>query len=192
MTRPKLLTVIVEALQAAGATEEMIAAAVGAYGAWERAPRRQGGRPRKYQNRAECDRAYRERRKLREKTCENTFEKTSPDEKTCEKTQPRRNEMRYEISGSDPLNGAGNLRVRLLDASHGNADPAADVAPIRALLDQGCDLEADVVLIVAREVPDLPRPLRNWGAPWLVRDILAARDQRLAGRPVEAHRPPGA
>jgi hypothetical protein len=32
--------------------------------------------------------------------------------------------------------------------------------------------------IVAREVPELPRPLRNWGAPWLVREILAAREQR--------------
>jgi hypothetical protein len=30
-------------------------------------------------------------------------------------------------------------------------------------------------------LPELPRPLKNWGAPWLVRDILAARDQRLAG-----------
>jgi hypothetical protein len=52
----------------------------------------------------------------------------------------------------------------------------ADITPIRALLDQGCDLEADVVPIVAREVPELPRPLRNWGAQWLVREILAARD----------------
>jgi hypothetical protein len=34
---------------------------------------------------------------------------------------------------------------------------------------------------VARELPDLPRPLKNWGAPWLVRDILAARDQRRLG-----------
>jgi hypothetical protein len=34
-----LLDVVVEALQASGATEEMVAAAVGAYGAWERAPR---------------------------------------------------------------------------------------------------------------------------------------------------------
>jgi len=37
----------------------------------------------------------------------------------------------------------------------------------------------NVLPIVAREVPELPRPLKNWGAPWLVRDILAARDQRL-------------
>jgi hypothetical protein len=39
--------------------------------------------------------------------------------------------------------------------------PAADIAPIRAPLDQGCDLEADVVLIVARELPELPRPLKE-------------------------------
>jgi len=60
-----------------------------------------------------------------------------------------------------------------------NHDPAADIAPIRALLDQGCDLEADVLPTVARTVPELPRPLRNWGAQWLVREILAAREQRL-------------
>ena len=41
------------------------------------------------------------------------------------------------------------------------------------------DLEADILPIIAREVPELPRPLKKWGAPWLVRDVLAARDQRL-------------
>jgi hypothetical protein len=51
---------------------------------------------------------------------------------------------------------------------------AADLAPIRALLDQGCDLDGDFLPIVARELPELSRPLKNWGAPWLVRDILAA------------------
>jgi hypothetical protein len=25
------------------------------------------------------------------------------------------------------------------------------------------------------------RPLKNWGAPWLARDILAARNERFAG-----------
>ena len=48
--------------------------------------------------------------------------------------------------------------------------------------------------IVARELPELPRPLKNFGAPWLVRDIVAAPDQRLAGHRVEAvpsaRRPP--
>ena len=68
MTSPTLLTAIVEALRSAGATEEIIAAAVEAGGAFENAPRRQGGRPRKYADRAGCDRAYRERRKAREET----------------------------------------------------------------------------------------------------------------------------
>jgi hypothetical protein len=53
---------------------------------------------------------------------------------------------------------------------------------------------ADVVPIVARELPELPRPLKNWGAPWLLREILATRDQRLPqeiplSQPVEAPPP---
>jgi hypothetical protein len=87
-----------------------------------------------------------------------------------------------------------HLRERLEKAAQGHIDLTADVEPIRGLLDQGCDLEADMVLTVARTVPDLPRPLRNWGAAWLVREILAAREQRLADRRVKAlpspQRPP--
>ena len=75
----------------------------------------------------------------------------------------------------------------------GSFDPGADLEPIVALIrDQACDLEGDVLPIVARELPELGgvrRPLKNWGAPWLVREILAARDQRLAGQPVEAPPP---
>jgi hypothetical protein len=82
-----------------------------------------------------------------------------------------------------------HLRGRLQFVAPGSFDPAADISPIRALLDQGCDLEADVLPIVARELPELPRPLRNWGAPWLVREILAACEQRLAGHRVEAAAP---
>jgi hypothetical protein len=48
----------------------------------------------------------------------------------------------------------------------------------------------DILPIVARTVPELSRPLKNWGAQWLVREILAAREQRLAGHPVEDP-PPG-
>jgi hypothetical protein len=58
-----------------------------------------------------------------------------------------------------------HLQRRLLEAAQGHFDPAADISPIRALIEQGCDLEADVVPIVARELPELPRPLKNWGAP---------------------------
>jgi hypothetical protein len=36
---------VVAAIQAAGATEEMVAAAVGAFGVWENAPPRPNGRP---------------------------------------------------------------------------------------------------------------------------------------------------
>jgi hypothetical protein len=34
----------------------------------------------------------------------------------------------------------------------------ADVEPISGLLDQDCDLEADVLPTVARTVPEIPRP----------------------------------
>jgi hypothetical protein len=57
---PALLDVVVEALQAAGATEEMVAAAVGAYGAWERAPRLRG-RPRKHTDDTARKRAWKKR-----------------------------------------------------------------------------------------------------------------------------------
>ena len=56
------------------------------------------------------------------------------------------------------LGGAGSASSTLLKAI---IDPLADISPIRALLAQGCDLEADLVPIVAREVPELPRPLKR-------------------------------
>jgi hypothetical protein len=60
----------------------------------------------------------------------------------------------------------------------------ADISPIRGLLDQGCDLEADGRPIVPRDVPDLPRPLKNWGAPWLVGVPPATSGlRRLPGAP---------
>jgi hypothetical protein len=93
---------------------------------------------------------------------------------------PDGDEIRDEIPG--PLDYKA-LRARLVEAAQHHIDPMADVAPIRALLAQGCDLEA-------REVPELPRPLKNWGAPWLVREILAAREQRLAGHRVDDPPPP--
>jgi hypothetical protein len=76
------------------------------------------------------------------------------------------------------------LRERLDLVAGGSFDRDANLEPLVALIrDQGCDLEADILPIVAREVPELPRPLKNWGAAWLARDILAARDQRVHGVP---------
>jgi hypothetical protein len=69
----------------------------------------------------------------------------------------------------ESLINEAHLEADLILAARGNCDPEANIEPIRALLDQGCDLEADTLPIVAREVPELPRPLKNWGAPWLVR-----------------------
>jgi hypothetical protein len=51
-----------------------------------------------------------------------------------------------------------SLKGLLVNAANWNVDRDADVEPIRALLDQGCDLEADVVPTVAGTVPELPRP----------------------------------
>jgi hypothetical protein len=58
-----------------------------------------------------------------------------------------------------------DLRLCLEEAAGGHVDLTADIAPIRGLIDQGCDLEADILPIVTREVPELPRPLKKWGRP---------------------------
>jgi hypothetical protein len=157
---------VVAALQAAGATEEMVAGVVGVFGEFGDSPPRRGGRPRKY--------ADANARKLAWKRAATKLA-----------TKPGAS----DVTGDETPDGR-NLRVRLIDASNGNFDALSDISPIRALLEQGCDLEADILPIVAREVPELPRPLKNWGAPWLVRDILAARDLRVAAetqRRLSAH-----
>jgi hypothetical protein len=150
-----MLTAIVEALRSAGATEEIIAVAVKAGGDF-----------------AIPHRAKEAARKRRARAA-----KRPPDAAVAEPSRPPDTPPAETERPPDDV----TLRRWLLQAAQGNVDTWADISPIRALLDQGCDLEADVVPIVARELPELPRPLKNWGAPWLVRDILAARDQRLAG-----------
>ena len=109
-----------------------------AYEAWEVA-KRPVGQPRKYADTEARSRAYREKRK-----------------KPAPETRPR-----YEIQDEIPARPLRyDLRVRLIDASNGNIDPLSDISPIRSLIEQGCDLELDVLPIVAREIPDLPRPLK--------------------------------
>jgi hypothetical protein len=182
MTLPTTLPAIVEALRNAGATEEMIAAAVKAGGELQNSPPRQRGRRRQYADDAARQRAWRRRNEIRDES--------QPSAGPCDEIRverpPDAGPNRFRLVPTEALRG------RLLEAAQCHIDPMADVAPISGLLDQGCDLEADVVPIVAREVPELPRPLKNWGALWLVREILAARDQRLAGHPVEDPPPPGA
>jgi len=82
-----------------------------------------------------------------------------------------------------------SLKGKLVCAAQWNVDRDADVEPIRALIEQGCDLEADILPIVAREVPELSRPLKSWGVKWLADEILSARDQRLVPRHVPSDVP---
>jgi hypothetical protein len=73
--------------------------------------------------------------------------------------QPPRDEIRNEIPVERPPD-AGRNRFRLVPIQHvrdclaqvagQGVDPAADVASIGGLIEQGCDLEADVVPTVAR------------------------------------------
>jgi hypothetical protein len=180
MTLPTLTQSVIEALRSAGATEEMIAAAVKASG--ELRTPHPGGRPRKHANGAERLREHRKRRRnetssVTPSTCNETSSVTPPRNETSSVT---RDEIRDEIPMARRMALGPALRGRLEEAGQGHFDADADIEPIRALLDQGCDLELDILPVVAREVPELPRPLRNWGAPWLVREILEARDRRLA------------
>jgi hypothetical protein len=148
----------------------MIAAAVKAGGELQNPPPRKRGRRRQYADAAARQRAWRRRNEIRDQNQPSAGPRNEP---------PDAGRDRFHLVPTEDLRG------RLLEAAQDHIDPAADVAPISGLLDQGCDLEADVVPIVAREVPELPRPLKNWGAPWLVREILAAREQRLAGHRVK-------
>jgi hypothetical protein len=79
-----------------------------------------------------------------------------------------------------------SLKGQLVDAACWNVDREADVAPI---------LRSSIRAAISRRTSCRPGPcptcpLRNWGAPWLVREILAARERRLAGHRVEAPPPP--
>jgi len=132
MGRIKLQPRVIAALLSAGATEQIIAEALQKLEACIT----RVGRPRKYENRAERDRAYRARKK-----------------KARVKSRPK----------------VPSLKGLLVDAARWNVDQSASEEPIRYLIDIGCDLEADILPTVARTVPDLPRPLKRWDAPWLPR-----------------------
>jgi hypothetical protein len=204
----------VKAFRSAGATEEMIASARLIYGSLPNEP---PGRPRKYKNGKEADHAFymRHRDRFREKRMISTKNSHPISRKYAEEigrvligtemlpTKPASPE-------ADPLGGSRawletawpdavlaaprvlSLKEVLVSAAGGNVDREADVLTISALLDKGCDLEADILPVVAGTVPELPRPLDiglqiaapiEEGADRL--DIQLGLDMPLS-RPVEA------
>jgi hypothetical protein len=113
MVRSTLPPAVVEALRSAGATDEMFGAAVGAFGALENVPRRQGGRPRKYADGPARQRAYRRRYEIR-------YEIPVPDALRYEiryEIQPPRYEIRDEIPVERPPEAGRNL-FRLVPIQH--------------------------------------------------------------------------
>jgi hypothetical protein len=160
---------VITAFRSAGATEEMIARAGLVFASL---PREAPGRPRKYRNSKEADHAYyvRKRDRLRE------MQAISP--KNGAKPLPGADRlMQHEsVVAREEASPPVSLQQRLEEACQANYDARVSVEPIEALLAQGCDLEADVLPTVARTVPELPRPLKNWGAKWLVREIMS-RDE---------------
>jgi hypothetical protein len=108
MSRDTLPKAVIEALQATGATEEMIAAARVAFVAYED--------------------GYRAKAAARQRACR----------------ARKRHVTRNEASQS-PIESVTDA----IDASHGNVDPDAHIATILALIEQGCDLEADILPVIA-------------------------------------------
>jgi hypothetical protein len=73
------------------------------------------------------------------------------------------------------------LLAQLIEAAGGNVQPGAiDTAPIAALLEQGCDLDLDVLPAVRQLINDPQQPLKSWGVPWLAKEIIRRRDARMA------------
>jgi hypothetical protein len=66
------------------------------------------------------------------------------------------------------------LLAQLIEAAGGNVQPVAiDTAPIAALLEQGCDLDLDVLPAVRQLINDPQQPpLKSWGVPWLAKEII--------------------
>jgi hypothetical protein len=120
----------------------------------------------------EYDRAERRAARLGNETSNETGVELGASERITNVITVRRNETdaRNETSNethveTDPgfaVESAEYLRTRLL--AHGNFDLSASIEPIRMLIAQGCDLERDILPVVASRVPELPRPLKNWGA----------------------------
>jgi hypothetical protein len=86
---------------------------------------------------------------------------------------------RNGVAGADSLTPL-SLLLALKHAANGNIQPACtDVEPIRDLLQQGCDLDLDVLPAVHDLLTHpLQPPLKRWSVPWLAAEIVRRRDER--------------
>lgn len=82
---------------------------------------------------------------------------------------------------AEPSTRPGDVLLdRLISACGGHVSRGSRIefiGPIDALFSQGCDLERHILPTLARIVPKMTTPLNSWGAPFLTREILAARDK---------------
>jgi hypothetical protein len=120
MTVPKPLTAIVEALRSAGATEEIIALAVKAFGDFEKSPTPRGGRPRKHADDTARKRAWKKGRR-------NGGQVSSPSDETGDETpalSPDGDEIRDEIPMARRMALGPALRGRLEEAGQGRVTRA--------------------------------------------------------------------
>jgi hypothetical protein len=195
MTVAEVRQMLDDVLRNGGSTEEIIAALMKAGGTralFEDVPKRSAGRPRGHfadrpataAERAHASRARRKAAKPISHDAANHPEVSQPEPDAAanhpEVSQPEPDANHMDVS---------HLRERLDLVAGGFFERDADLEPIVALIrDQGCDLEADILPIVARLLPDLPRPLKRWDAPWLPR-WSADTDYRKGGLSLVRGRP---
>ena len=101
----------------------------------------------------------------------------------------RQKELGDAVTFSAPASAVPSVAFfgLLCEAASENVDRAApgitDVAPIKQLLEDGCELYTDILPVIREQVPGLSSPLRNWGAKWLMAAIRARRDGNAAAGP---------
>jgi hypothetical protein len=167
MTLPTTLPAIVDALRNAGATEEIIAAAVGtikgiAYMVQFHCPEYAVRRASFSVCARRCDHAH-GRLPVR---------RSFADQLTLELGE-RCEDAEHQLGG-----GCRGIDPGALPSEHPESDAAwiqvmHDIDQVPQVTSEGLELR--------RRRSDLPRPLKGWDTPWLVREISAALDERFAG-----------
>jgi hypothetical protein len=114
-----------------------------------------------------------------------TASEAAPGNVTANVTAPAR-PVTANVTALPPDDPMPLLLARLLDAAGGNVQSGAnDTAPIAALIEQGCDLNLDVLPAVRDLLTDpLQPPLKRWSVPWRAAEIVR---RRTSGTPLRTH-----